>query len=116
MCPAPACIFECSDLKDWQDHIAIEHDGRPYICEKCDFAFTRIDSLKKHEQEVHKGIREHVCPSCGFAFVRRKGLNKHLKNTACRNYKKPPVEEDINEEQSRIGEDLEDFEIVVQPV
>ena len=45
----------------------------------CGKAFSKFDSLRRHVQELHKGIRPFVCSMCDKSYGRRDYLDRHLK-------------------------------------
>jgi len=45
----------------------------------CGKTFSKFDSLRRHVQELHKGIRPYVCSMCDKSYGRRDYLDRHLK-------------------------------------
>lgn len=45
----------------------------------CGKTFSKFDSLRRHVQELHKGIRPYVCGLCEKSYGRRDYLDRHLK-------------------------------------
>lgn len=46
----------------------------------CGKTFTKFDSLKRHLQEAHKGVRPFSCTMCDKTYGRRDYLQRHLKS------------------------------------
>ena len=45
----------------------------------CGKTFSKFDSLRRHVQELHKGIRPYICSLCEKSYGRRDYLDRHLK-------------------------------------
>jgi hypothetical protein len=45
----------------------------------CGKTFSKFDSLRRHVQELHKGVRPHICSLCEKSYGRRDYLDRHLK-------------------------------------
>jgi len=45
----------------------------------CGKQFSKFDSLRRHVQELHKGIRPYVCDMCDKSYGRRDYLDRHIK-------------------------------------
>lgn len=72
-----ACDFHTTDYKLLADHLVEEHQARHDLkCPFCDKWFTTTNRLRRHEQSVHKGVREHVC-SCGYSTDKEYRLTSH---------------------------------------
>ena len=39
-----------------------------------------MDSLRRHVQELHKGVRPYVCQLCEKSYGRRDYLDRHMKS------------------------------------
>ena len=48
----------------------------------CGKTFSKFDSLRRHVQELHKGIRPYICSLCEKSYGRRDYLDRHLKTHA----------------------------------
>jgi hypothetical protein len=48
----------------------------------CGKTFSKFDSLRRHVQELHKGIRPYICTMCEKSYGRRDYLDRHLKTHA----------------------------------
>ncbi|XP_040579159.1 zinc finger and BTB domain-containing protein 21 [Lepeophtheirus salmonis] len=46
----------------------------------CGRNFSKFDSLRRHVQELHKGIRPFVCSLCDKSYGRRDYLQRHMKS------------------------------------
>ena len=66
----------------------IATDGEKKIClwpisandTSCGKTFTKMDSLKRHIAENHKGVRPFACSLCDKTYGRRDYLQRHLKS------------------------------------
>ncbi len=52
----------------------VQNDGT--VCGK---AFSKLDSLRRHVNELHKGVRPHACNLCDKSYGRRDYLDRHMK-------------------------------------
>ena len=52
----------------------VQNDGT--VCGK---AFSKLDSLRRHVNELHKGVRPFACNLCEKSYGRRDYLDRHLK-------------------------------------
>ena len=52
----------------------VNNDGT--VCGK---AFSKLDSLRRHVNELHKGVRPFACTSCDKNYGRRDYLDRHMK-------------------------------------
>ena len=48
----------------------------------CGRTFSKFDSLRRHVQELHKGVRPFVCHLCEKSYGRRDYLDRHMKSHA----------------------------------
>ena len=46
----------------------------------CGRTFSKFDSLRRHVQELHKGVRPFVCHMCEKSYGRRDYLDRHMKS------------------------------------
>ena len=46
--------------------------------ELCGRSFTKLDSLKKHREALHKGNRPHSCHLCSKSYGRKDYLDRHI--------------------------------------
>ena len=56
----------------------------------CGKAFSKLDSLRRHVNELHKGVRPFACTMCDKNYGRRDYLDRHLKTHDPENQKKKP--------------------------
>jgi hypothetical protein len=52
----------------------VQNDGT--VCGK---AFSKLDSLRRHVNELHKGVRPFACDLCDKSYGRRDYLDRHLR-------------------------------------
>ena len=52
----------------------VQNDGT--VCGK---AFSKLDSLRRHVNELHKGVRPYACNLCDKSYGRRDYLDRHIK-------------------------------------
>ena len=57
----------------------------------CGKAFSKLDSLRRHVNELHKGVRPFACNLCDKNYGRRDYLDRHLKTHDPENQKKKAV-------------------------
>jgi len=46
----------------------------------CGRTFSKFDSLRRHVQELHKGVRPYICQLCEKSYGRRDYLDRHMKS------------------------------------
>lgn len=71
MCPR---LFYKQSLLN--DHMALEHDGPPYTCNRCEQQFETRNGYQWHTRSVHRPMM--ACKVCGELFSSRKQQNEHL--------------------------------------
>ena len=54
----------------------------------CGKAFSKLDSLRRHVNELHKGVRPFACNMCDKNYGRRDYLDRHLRTHDPENQKK----------------------------
>ena len=47
---------------------------------RCGRSFSKVDSLRRHVQELHKGVRPYICQLCEKSYGRRDYLERHMKS------------------------------------
>ena len=52
----------------------VQNDGT--VCGK---AFSKLDSLRRHVNELHKGVRPYACNLCEKSYGRRDYLDRHMR-------------------------------------
>ncbi len=52
----------------------VQNDGT--VCGK---AFSKLDSLRRHVNELHKGVRPYACNMCDKSYGRRDYLDRHMR-------------------------------------
>ena len=57
----------------------------------CGKAFSKLDSLRRHVNELHKGVRPFACNVCEKNYGRRDYLDRHLRTHDPENQKKKSV-------------------------
>ena len=65
---------------DLNRHIKSAHEGINFPCSQCGCEATTMQSLQRHTQGVHEGIRKFPCDLCDFKATRKDNLNTHKKN------------------------------------
>ncbi len=45
----------------------------------CGKAFSKLDSLRRHVNELHKGVRPHACDLCEKSYGRKDYLERHMR-------------------------------------
>ena len=61
-------------------HMAMEHDGPKFKCEKCDKEFTDPSNKTKHKQVCGTTERAHKCKLCPKIFKAKRYLQAHVKD------------------------------------
>ena len=52
-----------------------KHSNHLFICEICDFASARKDTIENHKELIHNW-----CPQCCSSFEKKNKLKKHFKD------------------------------------
>lgn len=62
------------------DHLKRHFNIRPFVCEICNAAFSRRNTLKTHNM-THSGEKPHTCPysGCLKRFSEKGNMRTHLK-------------------------------------
>jgi len=63
----------------------VQDDGT--VCGK---AFSKLDSLRRHVNELHKGVRPYACSQCDKNYGRKDYLDRHVKTHDPANQKRKP--------------------------
>ena len=61
-------------------------------CEKCKKSFKSKQTLKVHNDSVHKGIK-YSCETCGKSFTQKSALSVHMKNLHVNSLKTKQIDE-----------------------
>lgn len=64
---------------DFDNHVLTHTD--PFICDICDFEFTRKSSLKIHLKAHYD--EKHTCKVCGHTFKQTEHLKRHIRTHSC---------------------------------
>ncbi|CAL1283849.1 unnamed protein product [Larinioides sclopetarius] len=59
-CPEPHCSYSTPSRRQFQKHMLIHSDQRPYSCFVCNYTFKRSDSLRQHLL-THSGEKPYAC-------------------------------------------------------
>ncbi|PWA22059.1 hypothetical protein CCH79_00010279 [Gambusia affinis] len=51
----------------------------PLVCKTCGKQFSQSSGLKRHESEIHLGVKRFPCSICGKSLSRRDHLVRHMK-------------------------------------
>ena len=62
-----------------KQHIENIHQGIVYPCDICKKEFVTAKNLERHDELVHKGVRNFKCEDCGRAFGDSSGLKSHIR-------------------------------------
>ena len=76
------CDKRFTTRKQANDHICMEGDIVPQICEKSDCKKQYISSsaLKEHMKTSHFGNKSSVCPKCGQICNEKREFKKHIES------------------------------------
>lgn len=85
-CPIPGCGRSLLQ-RTFARHLRTVHKhGASLKCEICDEVFLRPDSLRRHQDEQHRGSGHDVeCERCGKTIARR-ALGEHQRRRGCKNH------------------------------
>ena len=97
-------IFECDQCDKKfrvQDtlarHINSVHLGVRYPCKLCHKTFTQPQHLKSHIKSVHEKIKRFFCTGCDYKFYYKAGLQNHIKKRHAKRYKELIIEDSQNQ-------------------
>ena len=76
------CNKKFTSRKHAEDHICMDGDLVPQVCEKsyCKKEFVSSVALKKHMQASHFGNQRSVCPKCGDIADNKWNMKKHMES------------------------------------
>ena len=91
----PMCSEKFSSAKQANDHICMEGDIVPQICDKayCKKEFVSTATLAKHMKSSHFGSQRSVCQKCGEIVNTNEGINKHKEKCNRANAEQEPARE-----------------------
>ena len=72
------CENRYLDRNCYRRHVKIEHEGLRYECKLCGKEFRNAEGLKNH-RNIHLGIKPFLCDKCDSAFTNSACLRKHMK-------------------------------------
>ena len=71
------CENRYLDRNCYRRHVKIEHEGLRYECKLCGKEFRNAEGLKNH-RNIHLGIKPFLCDKCDSAFTNSACLRKHM--------------------------------------
>ncbi|GFY43169.1 zinc finger protein 26 [Trichonephila inaurata madagascariensis] len=69
-CSEPHCSYSTPSRRQFQKHMLIHSDERPYVCFVCSYSFKRSDNLRQHLL-LHSGEKPYACDFCPMRFMHR---------------------------------------------
>ncbi|GIY41740.1 zinc finger protein 26 [Caerostris darwini] len=75
-CPESHCSYSTPSKRQFQKHVLIHSNKRPYECYICNYTFKRSDSLRQH-MLIHSGEKPYECDFCAMRFKHRNSRNRH---------------------------------------
>ena len=63
--------------ENFGENITVE-ESKQFKCEDCNKSYTALNTLRKHVQSVHEGLKHH-CEVCKKSFKYLSNLKKHIK-------------------------------------
>ena len=76
--PCRECNYVAKRANTLKRHKESKHEGIRYPCLECYYAATTAGDLKKHMENKHEGIR-YPCNDCDYAATRARDLKRHNK-------------------------------------
>ena len=75
----PHCHKCLASKQSLQRHIDTVHLGlKPFKCDFCDKSFGEKGNLDKHISDVHLRLKPFKCDDCDKSFARKSDLNRHI--------------------------------------
>ena len=73
------CPYLSYKKKKLDYHMISAHGkgGKKFNCKKCSYSSASRRNFERHNNGVHKNIRNHKCEECGNAFLSKGDLNRH---------------------------------------
>ena len=66
-------------VENYGENNSLEEKSKQlFKCEDCNKSYTALNTLRKHVQSVHEGIK-HLCDTCNKSFTVLSNLKKHIK-------------------------------------
>lgn len=69
---------KCTNSNNTTEYFIDAHLQKAYECENCEAKFTTSTRLKRHQTEVHTGIRPFECCICAAKFANTSHLKRHI--------------------------------------
>ena len=83
--PSLPCIV-CDKVfrEEWarKRHMLTHTADGACVCPTCGNVFSTKFSLTRHENQVHKSVKDYKCEQCNATFCRKEKLNLHLQGHA----------------------------------
>lgn len=74
----PHCRITLASVEEYDEHILMEEDQRPFQCETCARRFKQKKHLKRHVA-IHSDVKDYHCKLCNKRFRRNDNLTSHLR-------------------------------------
>ena len=79
------CGNKYKNSKSLREHIKFSHDLKHLDCPNCSYKTRRPNELKKHQLEVHEGIKKHkvknsFCDQCAYRATSAAHIKQHILN------------------------------------
>ena len=79
-------VFECNQcdsqlarIDSLERHIQSKHNGVKHPCHQCDKKFSDVSHLRRHIQSKHEGVR-YACNQCSYEATQKVHLLKHIQS------------------------------------
>ena len=74
--PCKLCDYIYASKNTLKRHKEAKHEGIRYPCDQCEFSATRMGYLKEHKEAKHEGIR-YPCDQCEYRSTEMGALKRH---------------------------------------
>jgi len=76
----PLCSKPLTSRRNLRSHMAYLHnaEGSPHVCQECGKAFPTLQSLRKHHDSRHVGLKQFKCDQCPKEYGTKQMLKDHL--------------------------------------